>query len=171
MPPMPHPPITLVAAVARNGGIGRNNTLLWSDPKDQRHFRELTMGHTVVMGRKTWESLPARFRPLPGRRNIVVTRQQQWRADGAEAAPSLRAALERSATAHEVFVIGGAEIYALALPLASSMVLTEIDAEFPADVHFPTYDRRDWEIRSSAQHVAADGTTFRFVTYHRPGGT
>jgi dihydrofolate reductase len=167
---MPHPPITLVAAVARNGGIGRNNALLWSDPADQRHFRQLTMGNPVLMGRKTWGSLPARFRPLPGRRNLVLTRQPHWSADGAEAVPSLHAALERCASAHEVFVIGGAEIYTLALPLASTLVLTEIDADFPADAHFPAFDRAGWEVQASAQHVASDGTTFRFVTYRTPGG-
>jgi dihydrofolate reductase len=129
------------------------------------------MGHPVLMGRKTWESLPERFRPLPGRRNLVLTRQPHWSAPGAEAAPSLQAALERCASAHRVFVIGGADIYALALPLASALVLTEIDAEFPADAHFPVFDRSGWEVESSAQHVAADGTPFRFVTYRTPGGS
>jgi dihydrofolate reductase len=164
------PPVTIVAAVTRNGGIGLDNALLWTDPQDQRHFRTLTLGHPVVMGRKTWDSLPARFRPLPGRRNLVVTRQAHWRAEGAEAAHSLDEALALTQDASERFVIGGAELYALALPLARTLVLTEVDLERRADAFFPAFDPRPWDVVASAPLLDAHGVSFRFVTYRRPGG-
>lgn len=106
------PAVSLIAAIARNGAIGRGNALLWNEPADQRHFRSVTMGCPVIMGRKTWDSLPPRFRPLPGRRNIVLTRDAAWQAAGAERAGSLDEALAHVADAHTVFVIGGGEVYA-----------------------------------------------------------
>jgi len=168
---MTHPRISLIAAVARNAGIGRDNALLWSEPEDQRHFRRVTLGHPVIMGRRTWESLPARFRPLPGRRNFVVTRQPQWQAVGAEAVPSLEAALDRLAGQEQAFVIGGAQLYATALPLASELVLTEVEADWPADAFFPAFDRSAWDIQASAPQVGSTGQTYRFVTYRKTGGT
>ncbi len=159
--------VTVVAAVARNGTIGRDNALVWSDPQDLRHFRDLTMGCPVVMGRRTWESLPARFRPLPGRRNVVVTRDPHWRADGAEAAASLPQALARLADAPRVFVIGGAQLYALALPLADELVLTEIDADLDGDARFPPWPRAAFDEVAREPRTAADGTPFAFVTYRR----
>lgn len=137
--------LTLIAAVARNGTIGNNNQLLWQEPLDQRHFRAATLGHPVVMGRKTWDSLPARFRPLPGRTNVVVTRQTDWAASGALAAASLDAALAMLAAWDEVFVIGGGELYCEALPLADRLVLTEVDVVVPdADTFFPAWNRADF---------------------------
>ncbi|HEX3139212.1 MAG TPA: dihydrofolate reductase, partial [Rhizobacter sp.] len=127
---MTRPTLSLIAAVARNGVIGHANTLLWRLPEDQRFFRLTTQGSPVIMGRKTWDSLPPRFRPLPGRRNIVVTRNQQWQAEGAEPAGSLQDALALATGAAQVFVIGGAELYAAALPLADRLVLTEIERDF-----------------------------------------
>ena len=124
---MPQPEIILIAAVARNGAIGRGSELLFRDPVDQRHFRDTTMGHPVIMGRKTWDSLPARFRPLPGRRNIVVSRNAALRLEGAEVALSLEAALALAAAVPKVFVIGGAQLYALALPLAHTLEMTKIE--------------------------------------------
>ena len=118
---MPPPTISLIAAVTPQGGIGKNNALLWHEPADQKHFRQVTMGCPVIMGRKTWDSLPERFRPLPGRQNIVITRQTDWQAPGAAVAHSIEAALGQVASAEKVFVIGGAEIYALALPLADEL--------------------------------------------------
>jgi dihydrofolate reductase len=161
--------LVLVAAVARDGAIGRGNALLWQEPADQKHFRAVTMGAPVVMGRRTWDSLPARFRPLPGRRNIVVTRNAGWRADGAEAAASLDAALALAADAERVSVIGGGELYALALPRADELVLTEIDADFPdADTHFPRY--RDAFVETARDtHTTADGVRYAFVSYRRRG--
>ncbi|WP_119353329.1 dihydrofolate reductase [Azohydromonas sediminis] len=159
--------VALIAAVARNGAIGRDNELLWRDPQDMAHFRQVTMGCPVVMGRRTWDSLPARFRPLPGRRNVVVTRNAQWRAEGAEPAASLTDALARLADAPKVFVIGGAQLYALALPLADELVLTEIDADFDGDAHFPRWSRAEFDEVAREPHTAADGTRFAFVTYRR----
>mgnify|MGYP003375072761 CR=1 FL=1 len=161
--------LVLVAAVARDGAIGRGNALLWHEPADQRHFRAVTMGAPVVMGRKTWDSLPARFRPLPGRRNLVVTRNAAWRAEGAEAVPSLDAALAlaRVAGAEQLSVIGGGELYALALPRADELALTEIDAAFPnADTRFPPW-REGFDETAREEHTTADGVGYAFVTYQR----
>ncbi len=138
---MKRPTLSLIAAVARNGAIGKDNELLWHEAEDKKHLRRITMGCPVIMGRKTWDSLPARFRPLPGRRNVVITRNAGWRVDGAEAVASIDAALELLGGTDKAFVIGGAEIYALALPLADELVLTEIDADLPGDTFFPAWDR------------------------------
>jgi dihydrofolate reductase len=159
--------LVLIAAVARNGAIGRDNDLLWKEPADQKHFAAATRGHAVVMGRRTWESLPPRSRPLPGRRNIVVTRSADFDAPGAETVDSLDAALQRLSGAPQVFVIGGAQLYAQALPRVDEMVLTEIDADLHGDVHFPHWDRQAFsEVRREA-HVDAQGLPFAFVTYRR----
>ena len=159
--------IALIAAVARNGAIGRDNGLLWKDPLDQKHFRAVTMGCQVVMGRKTWDSLPERFRPLPGRRNVVVTRNAHFTAAGAETAPSLAAALARVGEAEKVFVIGGGQLYAEALPLVDELVLSEIDADLDGDTHFPVWDRGGFVEKAREHHIGADGTPFAFVTYAR----
>jgi dihydrofolate reductase len=159
--------VSLVAAVARNGVIGRDGTIPWRIPEDMQRFRALTMGHPVLMGRRTWESLPARFRPLPGRRNVVVTRNPEWRGEGAIRAGSLEEALELVEDAPRVFVIGGAELYASALPLADELVLTEIDADVEGDTFFPAFGRSDFVEVEREPHVGADGTSFAFVTYER----
>ena len=159
------PVLALVAAVARNGAIGRANDLLWRDPQDLAHFRALTLGAPVVMGRRTWDSLPARWRPLPGRRNLVLTRNREWQAAGAEAAASLPAALARLAGAPRVFVIGGAQLYAAALPLADELHLTEIDADFDGDTRFPALDPAHWQ--EVAREPGAGTPTHAFVTYER----
>ncbi|MDE2454666.1 MAG: dihydrofolate reductase [Burkholderiales bacterium] len=134
--------LVLIAAVARNGVVGAGGRLPWHLPEDLRHFRAATNGHPVIMGRRTWDSLPPRFRPLPGRRNLVVTRDPAWRAEGAEAVTSPEAALARVADAERAFVIGGAELWAAALPLADELLLTEIDRDFDGDACFPAFDRR-----------------------------
>jgi dihydrofolate reductase len=159
--------LALIAAVARNGAIGRDNGLLWKEPADQRHFAATTRGHAVIMGRKTWESLPPRFRPLPGRRNIVVTRNAGFEAAGAETVDSLKAALQRVSDEPRAFVIGGAQLYAQALPHVDEMVLTEIDADLDGDVHFPAWDRQAFVEASREAHVGTDGTRFAFVIYRR----
>ncbi len=171
--------LALIAAVARNGAIGRGNQLIWREPLDQQHFRRVTMGCPVVMGRKTWDSLPARFRPLPGRRNIVVTRNPVLVAAGAETASSLADALARLSEAPTVFVLGGGELYAQALPLADELVLTEIDADLDGDVFFPAWDRGAFEEvsrdpqRSQQGEALATGSAsasaiaFAFVEYRR----
>jgi dihydrofolate reductase len=161
--------LTLVAAVARNGVIGRDGTIPWRLPKDLAHFRELTTGHAVVMGRKTWESIPERFRPLPGRRNVVVTRNPGWAADGAERASSVEDALRLLEGEPEVFAIGGSEVYRAALPLADGLALTEIDEEIEGDAFFPDWDRAAFEEVSRDARVSEDGMPFAFVTYARRG--
>jgi dihydrofolate reductase len=159
-------PLTIIAAVARNGVIGRDNQLLWRLPEDMQRFKALTTGHAVVMGRKTWESLPEKFRPLPNRRNIVVTRDATWRAAGATVAHSLDAAIAAAGEA-AAFVIGGAEIYALALPLATRLELTEIDADFAGDARFPPFDRAAWRETARERRVANADFPYDFVTYER----
>ncbi|RTL46987.1 MAG: dihydrofolate reductase [Burkholderiales bacterium] len=158
--------ITLVAAVARDGAIGRDNALLWHLPDDLARFKALTLGKPVIMGRKTWDSLPPRFRPLPGRRNLVVSRRL---ADlpGAEVVPSVEAALA-ACPEPEVCVIGGGEIYALALPLADRLALTEVDATYPdADRHFPAWPRDRFTEASREARTSADGLRYAFVDYLR----
>lgn len=164
----------LIAAVARDGGIGRGNELLFRDPADQRHFRDTTMGHAVVMGRRTWQSLPERFRPLPGRRNLVLSRDPEFAAPGAETATSLDAALGRLSQPpgpgpdDTVFVIGGAEIYAQALPRADVLNLTEVDRVYAgADAFFPPFDRSQFVQTERRPATAADGTPIAFVSYSR----
>jgi len=164
------PLLSLIAAVARNGAIGKNNGLLWHESEDLRHFRRVTMGCPVIMGRKTWDSLPPRFRPLPGRRNFVLTRDPAWHADGAEPVSSLPAALAAARDAPKLFVIGGAQLYALSLPQADELVLTEIDAEFDGDAFFPPWDRRRFVETERERHTSADGVPYSFVTYKRIGG-
>jgi dihydrofolate reductase len=164
---MTRPELLVIAAVARNGAIGQGSGLLWQDRTDQKHFRDTTMGCPVIMGRKTWDSLPDRFRPLPGRRNIVVTRDPRWHAEGAEPAASLDAALAAVQSVARAFVIGGAQLYHLALPIADTLVLTEIDADFDADAFFPALDNTRFERHAGPDHVDALGRTFRFVTYNR----
>lgn len=161
--------MTLVAAVARGGVIGRNGSIPWRIPADLARFRELTTGHAVVMGRRTWDSLPDRFRPLPGRRNVVVTRNEGWSARGAERAASVEDALRLLDGAPEVFVIGGAEIYAAALAVADELAITEIDADVEGDAFFPDRDPDAFVEVSRDEHESAEGTRFAFVIYRRRG--
>lgn len=162
--------IALIAAVARNGAIGSGNALLFNEPADQRHFREATLGCPVIMGRRTWESLPPRFRPLPGRRNVVVSGNAALHAEGAEVARDLAHALALVAEAPRAFVIGGAQLYAQALPLAHTLVLTEVDADLAGDAFFPAWDREQFDASASAAAVSAAGVPYRFVTYRRRRG-
>jgi dihydrofolate reductase len=159
--------LSLVAAVAHGGVIGREGTIPWRIPEDMARFRELTTGHAVVMGRRTWDSLPDRFRPLPGRRNVVVTRNPAWRAGGADAAESLEAALALLEQEGRVFVIGGAELYAAALPLADELLLTEIELDVAGDTFFPPYDPRAFVTAERTPLSSTDGTSFAFVRYVR----
>lgn len=161
---MNKPALILIAAVARRGAIGKNNQLLVHLPGDLPRFRRLTMGHPIIMGRKTWDSIG---RPLPGRRNIVITRNADWSAAGAEPVPSLAAALALAGQVERVCVIGGAEIYALALPLADELLLTEIDADFEADAYFPAWQREHFDIVSSELQTTPEGLTYCYVDYRR----
>ncbi len=162
--PQYRPKLILIAAVARNGGIGLDNELLVHLPEDLQHFKRTTLSWPIVMGRKTWESIG---RSLPGRRNIVVTRNPTWQAAGAETAASLDAALVLAAGTERLFVIGGARLFAQALPLADELVLTEIDAELPADTYFPPWDRSAFVEQPAQAQVSGQGLGYRFVTYRR----
>ncbi len=161
---MPRPAVSLIAVVARDGGIGHRGRLLVQLPDDLRRFKQITLGAPVVMGRKTWQSIG---RPLPGRRNIVVSRDAGFVAEGAEAAASLDAALALAGSVPLVHVIGGAEIYALAMPLADELQLTEIDAEFPADTFFPAWDRSRFARVGHQRHETAEGLRYAFATYKK----
>jgi len=154
--------IVIIAAVARNRAIGKDNRLLWNIPEDMAHFKALTAGHPVIMGRKTWESLPPRFRPLPGRRNIVISRQADYDAPGAEVAESLEIALKKASTVALAFVIGGEQIYAQAMAVADRLEITEVELEPEGDAWFPEIAPEAWE--KAAQ---TDGAGFSFVTYRR----
>ncbi len=160
--------INLIYARARNGVIGRNNTLPWHLPEDLAHFKRLTAGCPVIMGRKTWDSLPPRFRPLPGRRNLVVTRQRHWSADGAIATLSLQHALDLCAasnpTAAEVWITGGAELYAQASALAHRAVVTELAQDFEGDAFAPQLGL-GWVETGREDHQSNNGMQFAFVTY------
>ena len=169
MPGHRHPEIALIAAVARNGTIGHGNALLWRLPEDGRWFRAQTTGCPVIMGRKTWDSLPERFRPLPNRTNIVVTRQRDWSAAGALVTHDLAEAIAAAGAVPRLFVIGGAELYAAALPIADELVLTEIDADFDGDTRFPAWDRSRFVETERQRHHAAppNDFDFSFVRYRR----
>ena len=159
----------LIFARAANGVIGAHGTLPWHLPEDMAHFKRTTLGCPVIMGRKTWDSLPARFRPLPGRVNIVVTRQADWQAEGALRAGSISEALAlcpNNSDNSDAWVIGGAEIYAQALPLAQSAVVTEIDAAFDGDAFAPSFDPT-WTEASREAHTSSTGLGFSFVRYLR----
>jgi dihydrofolate reductase len=154
----------VIAAVAQNGVMGAYGRLPWRLPGDLKHFKALTLGHPVIMGRRTWESLKG---PLPGRENIVVTRKPGYEARGASVAASLEGALALCAGAPLVFVIGGADLYAAALPLADGLVLTEIHRDYEGDVRFPPWNPAEWRETRRTPQVAADGTRFDFALYER----
>lgn len=158
--------IRLVWAQARDGVIGVDNTIPWHVPEDMAHFKAATAGKPVIMGRRTWDSLPARFRPLPERRNIVVTRQPEWSAEGAEAVSGVENAL--SLCTGDVTVIGGSQIYSAAMPFATELVVTEIDAEFPGDAHAPEIGD-EWKATTTGAWLRSDtnGLRFRFMTWTR----
>jgi len=163
---MKSPRLSLIAAVARNGVIGRDGRIPWHLPGDLPRFKRITMGHPVIMGRKTWESLG---RPLPGRRNIVLSRSPGLKLDGAEVFASLGDALAACADAAEVFVIGGTGAYREALPRADRLLLTEIDADIEGDACFPAFDRRKWrETAREIQPANPDNPLpFAYVDYER----
>lgn len=159
--------IVIIAAVASNRVIGRDNQLIWNIPEDMAHFKALTQGHTVLMGRKTWESLPPRFRPLPGRRNIVVSRQPDYAAPGAELASSLEAGLALVTGDETVFIIGGAEIYQQAIAVANRLEITEVALSPEGDSWFPEIDTTVWSESQRKTPSSQTGTGFSFVSYRR----
>ncbi len=163
------PRITIIIARARNGVIGSNGTLPWRLPEDLAHFKATTTGHAIIMGRKTWDSIG---RPLPRRRNIVVTRNTAWSAPGAERASSIDAAIALCAADSEVFIIGGAQLYGEAEARADRLILTEIEHDFEGDTLWPAPSPDIWqEISREQHHSQADSTgtrfSYAFVTYTR----
>jgi len=158
--------LTLIVARARNGVIGKDNGMPWKIPGEQAYFKRVTMGHPIVMGRKTWESIG---RPLPGRRNIVVTRDRDYKAMGAECAGSLDDALALAGDAPEVFVIGGAQLYAAALPRADRLLITEIDQDFDGDTTFPAPEPSQWRETARDRHASTPERPFcvDYVEYTR----
>jgi dihydrofolate reductase len=157
----------LAAAVAANGIIGARGKLPWHIPEELKHFKRLTMGHPIIMGRRTWESLKG---PLPGRENIVVTRNGGYEAPGAAVATSLEGALALCAGESLVFVIGGTQLFEESLPIADGMVLTEIQRDYAGDTRFPNWDRSQWVEKQREPHTADDGTRFDYVLYERRKG-
>lgn len=162
--PTQAPRVTLVVARARNGTIGRDNALPWHLPEDLKHFRATTTGHAVVMGRRTYESIG---RPLPNRRNLVISRTPGFAPEGVEVLPSLEAALARCAGLPEAFVIGGAQLYREALGRADRAIVTEIDADFDGDAHFDALDPVQWQAVARRDETGANGLPFAVVTYER----
>jgi dihydrofolate reductase len=160
------PRLAIIAAIASNLVIGANNRLPWRLPDDLRRFRALTSGHAIVMGRRTWESIG---RPLPDRQNIVVTRQRDYAAAGAETATSLDDAIARVRMPEPVFVIGGEALFEDALARADTLHLTEIDRAFEGEARFPPFDRTAWRETSRERHEidAPQRFTYSFVTYER----
>lgn len=156
------PRLSVIAALARNRVIGRDNSLPWHLPEDLKHFKVLTMGHHIVMGRKTYESLG---RLLPGRTTVIVSRNPDYAVPGAIVVTSLRQALSACANDPEIFLIGGAELYQQSLALADRLYLTEIDAEFEGDAYFPEIAPGDWHEIARERHVSSSGLAFSFVTY------
>ncbi|HCW07771.1 MAG TPA: diacylglycerol kinase [Cytophagales bacterium] len=163
--------ISIIAAVAKNGVIGKANDLPWRLPDDMKYFMETTSGHHVIMGRKNYESLPPKFRPLPNRTNIVITRQQNFHADGCKVIHDLNegVTLAKQNQEKELFIIGGAEIYQLALAQTDQLYLTEIDAEIVGDTYFPYWNKSEWKEISRKHHQADQkhNYAFDFVIYKR----
>lgn len=163
--------VSLIAAMASNRVIGKNNDLPWRLPDDMKFFMQTTKGHVVIMGRKNYDSLPPNFKPLPHRHNIVVTRQQRFDAGGCTVVHSLENALEiaKKENESEAFVIGGAEIYKLALPYTNRIYLTEINARVEGDTYFPVFDKNVWTETSRKHHAADDRHqfSFDFVIYEK----
>jgi dihydrofolate reductase len=161
--------ISLIAAISeQTRAIGKDNGLIWKIPTDMARFKQLTTGHPVIMGRRTWESLPERFRPLPNRANIVITRDDAYQATGALVAHSIEEALaqaKESEGGDEIYVIGGGEIYVLALPYADRLDLTLVDDRVDGDAHFPSYDA--FTLTQESEPLTENGVSFRFVTLKR----
>lgn len=161
-------PLNIILARARNGTIGVNNTLPWHLPEDLAHFKKTTLGCPVVMGRKTWESIPQKFRPLPGRVNIVLSRSPEWRAAGASVLKSLEEVIARFSPNEEIWVIGGAAVYQQCLKIASRAVVTEIDADFEGDAYAPVFDS-SWRETGRSRHTAANGLVYSLIDLLKTG--
>jgi len=168
-PAPPRSALGLIWAQAIGGVIGKDGGMPWHVPEDLAHFKAITLGHTVVMGRRTWDSFEPRFRPLPGRRNIVITRDLTWVAPGADVAHSLPEALELAGS-DETWIIGGAQVYRESLALATRLEVTEISARFEGDAHAPTFDATWLPVAvdpANGWHTSRTGLEYRFLRYAR----
>ena len=164
---MTKPRISIIVAMARDRTIGINNTLPWRCPEDLKHFKSLTMGHHIIMGRKTFNSIG---KPLPGRTTVVVTRNPALKIEGCIVTHSLDEAIAACAGDDEIFIVGGAELYAQALPLADKIYLTEIQQEVTGDAYFPAFNQNEWceTVREPRAQDSPQPLTYHFVTYQRP---
>lgn len=156
--------ISVIAAMAKNRAIGINNTLPWHLPEDLKHFKTLTMGHHIIMGRKTYESIG---RPLPGRTTVIVTRDPNYRMEGCLSANSIDAAIAVCAGDDEIFFVGGAELYAQVINRADRLYITEIQADYAGDAFFPAFEAASWRETAREAHVSAAGLGYDFVTFSR----
>jgi dihydrofolate reductase len=157
----------MIYARSRNGVIGKQGQLPWHLPEDLAHFKRTTLGQPVLMGRVTWESLPEKFRPLPGRSNVVVSRQPSFLASGAQVVVSLEAAMALFPPAEVIWLIGGAQLYAQGLSIASEIVVTEIDADYEGDAYAPSLSPSDWIETQRTSHVSAQGLAYHLVTLQK----
>jgi dihydrofolate reductase len=166
--------VSFVVAVARNRVIGKNNDLPWRLPDDMKFFMQITKGHHVILGRKNYDSLPKKYRPLPERTNIIITRQPSFEAPGCTVVHSVEEALTmaRHNGETEAMIIGGAEIYKLCFPYADKLYITEIHADIEGDVYFPPFSKSEWQEVSRVAHAADErhAYSFDFVTYERISG-
>jgi dihydrofolate reductase len=156
--------LSVIVALAKNRVIGLNNTLPWHLPEDLKRFKQLTMGHHIIMGRKTYESLG---RLLPGRQTVIVTRNPDYKVDGAIVVHSLEQAMSVSSADSEAFLIGGAELYQQSLPLAKRLYLTMIDAEFEGDAYFPEIELDHWDLLEQQDLISQQGWAFHYLSYQR----
>jgi dihydrofolate reductase len=160
-------PLHMIYARARNGVIGKQGQLPWHLPEDLAHFKRTTLGQPVVMGRVTWESLPEKFRPLPGRSNVVVSRQPSFSAPGAQVVASLDDAIALFPPTEVIWLIGGAQLYAQGMAKASRIVVTEIDADYEGDAYAPSLSTSDWIETHRTSHISAQGLTYHLVTLQK----
>ena len=158
--------VSLIVAMAQNRTIGVNNTLPWRCPEDLKHFKALTIGHHMIMGRKTFDSIG---KPLPGRTTVIITRNTELKVEGCLVAHSLQEAITASKDDEEIFIVGGAEIYTQALPLADTLYITEIQQDVDGDAHFPAFDRNAWQETAREMHSQTEpqALQYHFVTYRR----
>jgi dihydrofolate reductase len=163
------PPIHLIFATSRNGVIGVNNQLPWHLPEDLAHFKTTTQGQTVLMGRRTWDSLPKK--PLPNRLNLILTHQPNWTAPGAHAVHSINEALQvasqLTSSTQPIWVIGGAELYHLTLPIATKLVVTQIEQDVQGDTFAPHIDTTDWQVDSSSHHISQQRIPYTIQHYSK----
>lgn len=159
--------LTSIVAIANNNVIGKDNDLIWHLPNDLKHFKRLTKGHTIIMGRKTWESIGSK--PLPHRRHIVITRNPEYQAEGATVATSVEAAIAAIKNDDQPFIVGGAEIYKLAMSHVHRMEITYVHESFEGDTFFPKWDKSNWEITWEEKHEKDEKhkCDFTFVRYER----